>query len=90
MKFVPKLNVYSVLMLLIMLIFPLVGPKRDYLSARSFMMDMFMRGAPPEIRDRCFPHFTCSTDTQNIKKVFEDVRNTIMADNIGDGVKSLE
>ena len=68
----------------------LVGPKGDHLSAREFIHDMFMRGIPPEMKDRCFFHFTCATDTENIKRVFEDVRKVIMANNVGDGVGTLE
>jgi len=68
---------------------PPVGPKGDHLSAQGFIHDMFIRGIPPGIRQRCFFHFTCATDTRNIKKVFEDVRKSIMANNIN-GVGAIE
>jgi len=41
-----------------------------------------MRGIPPEIRGWCFPHFTCATDTENIKKIFEDVKNNVIQANV--------
>jgi len=57
----------------------LVGPKGDYLCARGFMLDMFKRGIPPEKSHQLYTHFTCATDTQNTKRVFEDVKNAITA-----------
>jgi len=42
---------------------------------------MFMSAVPPEIRGRCFTHFTCATDTGNIKKIFEDVKNGLTTKN---------
>ena len=56
----------------------IVGPKGDHLSAQGFIHDMFMRGIPPEIRDRCYSHFTCATNTRNIKRIFEDVKTSIV------------
>jgi len=61
------------------ILLPPVGPKRDHRCARGFMLDMFMRGIPPEMRNKMYTHFTCATDTDNIKRVFEDIRNSITA-----------
>jgi len=30
---------------------------------------IFMSGVPPEVKDRCFFHFTCATDTENVRKI---------------------
>ena len=68
---------------------PPVGPKRHYVGARNFMCDMVMEKIPPELARNCYTHFTCATDTKNIKKVFDDVRNTIMSGNIGDSVNNV-
>jgi len=32
--------------------------------------------------NRCFSHFTCATDTENIMKIFKDVRNNAVQGNI--------
>ena len=63
-----------------MVLFLPVGPKGDRFSAQVFMHNMFMGGIPPEKVGQFFPHFTCATVTQNIKKVFDGVRNTIMVE----------
>ena len=59
-----------------------VGPKRDHLCAQKFIHDMFMSGIPQEKGGQFFPHFTCATDTMNIKRMFDDVRNTIMVEHM--------
>ena len=63
---------------------PPTGPKMDYLCAQQFIQDMLTSGIPPEIRAQCYYHFTCATDTENIKKVFEDVRNKILQSQIAE------
>jgi len=60
-------------------VFPLVGPKRDRVSAERFIHDIFIGGVSSENRDQFYPHFTCATDTENIRRIFEDVKSTIMA-----------
>ena len=62
-----------------MVLFPPVGPRGDHFSAQGFMCDMFMRRIPPEKAHQFYHHFTCATDTHNIKRVFDDVRSTVMA-----------
>ena len=33
---------------------------------------------------RIFPHFTTATDTENIKRVFEDVKATVLEEHLRD------
>lgn len=67
-----------------------LGPKQDAEAAKRFILDMYTRmysscvnGADggrkgPRSR-RLFSHYTCATDTQNIRKVFKDVRDSVLA-----------
>ena len=59
-----------------------IGPKGDHICAKKFIHDMFMSGIPPEKAGQFFSHFTCATDTQNIKRMFDDVRNTILVEHM--------
>lgn len=66
------------------------GPRQDAEAAKRFVLDMYTRmyaggadGADggrkvPRSR-RLFSHYTCATDTQNIRKVFKDVRDSVLA-----------
>ncbi|XP_064136320.1 guanine nucleotide-binding protein subunit alpha-15 isoform X3 [Loxodonta africana] len=66
------------------------GPKQDAEAAKRFILDMYTGmytgcadGATenkkgPRSR-RLFSHYTCATDTQNIRKVFKDVRDSVLA-----------
>lgn len=66
------------------------GPKQDAEAAKQFILDMYSGmyagcadGADggkkgPRSR-RLFSHYTCATDTQNIRKVFKDVRDSVLA-----------
>uniref|UniRef100_A0A8C6CHA0 Guanine nucleotide-binding protein subunit alpha n=1 Tax=Moschus moschiferus TaxID=68415 RepID=A0A8C6CHA0_MOSMO len=66
------------------------GPTQDAEAAKKFILDMYTRmyagcvdGADggrkgPRSR-RLFSHYTCATDTQNIRKVFKDVRDSVLA-----------
>jgi len=67
-----------------MLIFSLTGPKRNHIKAQEFIHDMFKKGIPQEMESQFFLHFTCCTDTDNIRKIFEDVRKSIIQGNLGD------
>nr|XP_014336268.1 PREDICTED: guanine nucleotide-binding protein subunit alpha-15 [Bos mutus] len=54
------------------------GPKQDAEAAKKFILDMYTRMKGPRSR-RLFSHYTCATDTQNIRKVFKDVRDSVLA-----------
>lgn len=67
------------------------GPKQDAEAAQRFILDMYSRmyaGCADAAADggrkgsrsrRLFSHYTCATDTQNIRKVFKDVRDSVLA-----------
>ena len=56
----------------------LAGPKRDNNKARDFICETFMSSIPLERVGDIYPHFTCATDTNNIKTIFEAVKNHIL------------
>ncbi|XP_005176463.1 guanine nucleotide-binding protein subunit alpha-11 [Musca domestica] len=55
------------------------GPKKNYEAAKDFIANMFLKDLP---RQKTFKHFTCATDTNNIKVVFDVVRDSILSDNL--------
>ncbi|XP_048198011.1 guanine nucleotide-binding protein subunit alpha-15 [Perognathus longimembris pacificus] len=66
------------------------GPKQDAEAAKRFILDLYMRmytgcadgpegGKKGSRARRLFSHYTCATDTQNIRKVFKDVRDSVLA-----------
>ncbi|XP_076977316.1 guanine nucleotide-binding protein subunit alpha-15 isoform X2 [Tamandua tetradactyla] len=66
------------------------GPKQDAEAAKKFILDMYAGmyagcvdgpdGSKKGPRSRrLFSHYTCATDTQNIRKVFKDVRDSVLA-----------
>ena len=68
--------------------FPLLGPREDYKLAREFIARMFI-----EINDErsadIYPHFTCATDTDNIKFVFDVVKSHILQQHIIEVIPGL-
>ncbi|XP_028907053.1 guanine nucleotide-binding protein subunit alpha-15 [Ornithorhynchus anatinus] len=69
------------------------GPKQDVEAAKRFILDMYTeiymgcssrdesKGLVKKVSKsrRLFSHYTCATDTQNIRKVFKDVRDSVLA-----------
>ncbi|NP_001076184.1 guanine nucleotide-binding protein subunit alpha-15 [Oryctolagus cuniculus] len=66
------------------------GPPQDPEAAKRFILELYTRvyagaaagpdGASKGPRSRrLFSHYTCATDTQNIRKVFKDVRDSVLA-----------
>ncbi|XP_039749604.1 G protein alpha q subunit isoform X5 [Pararge aegeria] len=53
------------------------GPQRDASTAREFILRMFV-DLNPDAEKIIYSHFTCATDTENIKLVFCAVKDTIM------------
>ncbi|XP_013108599.1 guanine nucleotide-binding protein subunit alpha-11-like [Stomoxys calcitrans] len=51
------------------------GPKQDHMKAREFLRDMFLQLTT---RRKFYKHFTCATDTNQIKTILEVVRNTVI------------
>ncbi|XP_076064342.1 G protein alpha q subunit isoform X2 [Oratosquilla oratoria] len=53
------------------------GEKQDHVGAREFILQQYLSQNPDPDR-MCYSHFTCATDTENIKLVFCAVKDTIM------------
>ncbi|XP_073699938.1 guanine nucleotide-binding protein G(q) subunit alpha-like isoform X1 [Garra rufa] len=62
------------------------GRRRDAQDAMTFIHNMYkQRGISAESKEckNIYAHFTCATDTNNIRKVFNDVKDTVL-------IKSLQ
>nr|7TRY_A Chain A, Guanine nucleotide-binding protein subunit alpha-11 [Homo sapiens] len=57
------------------------GPQRDAQAAREFILKMFV-DLNPDSDKIIYSHFTCSTDTENIRFVFAAVKDTILQLNL--------
>ncbi|KAL8203312.1 UNVERIFIED_CONTAM: hypothetical protein K2H54_047713 [Gekko kuhli] len=57
------------------------GPQRDGQAAREFILKMFV-DLNPESEKIIYSHFTCATDTENIRFVFAAVKDTILQLNL--------
>lgn len=60
------------------------GEQGDQEAAKEFILGMFMSVNPDPDTKRIFPHFTQATDTENIKRVFQDVREHVLEQNLKD------
>ncbi|XP_077997036.1 guanine nucleotide-binding protein G(q) subunit alpha [Glandiceps talaboti] len=57
------------------------GPQRDAQAAREFILRMFV-DLNPDSDKIIYSHFTCATDTENIRFVFAAVKDTILQLNL--------
>jgi guanine nucleotide-binding protein G(q) subunit alpha len=57
------------------------GPQRDAEGARDFILKMFVE-LNPDPDKIIYSHFTCATDTENIRFVFAAVKDTILQLNL--------
>ncbi|XP_017882931.1 guanine nucleotide-binding protein G(q) subunit alpha isoform X4 [Ceratina calcarata] len=57
------------------------GPQRDAQHAREFILQMFV-DLNPDVEKIIYSHFTCATDTENIRFVFAAVKDTILQSNL--------
>uniref|UniRef100_A0A3P9MC54 Guanine nucleotide-binding protein subunit alpha n=1 Tax=Oryzias latipes TaxID=8090 RepID=A0A3P9MC54_ORYLA len=55
------------------------GPRRDAQAGREFILKMFLDLNPDKV---IYSHFTCATDTENIRFVFAAVKDTILQFNL--------
>ncbi|XP_052840468.1 G protein alpha q subunit-like [Drosophila gunungcola] len=53
------------------------GPQQDAKAAQEFILEMY-QGLNPDCCKQIYPHFTCATDTENIRFVFAAVKDTIL------------
>jgi guanine nucleotide-binding protein G(q) subunit alpha len=60
---------------------PFSGPPRDPIAAREFILKMFV-DLNPDADKIIYSHFTCATDTENIRFVFAAVKDTILQHNL--------
>ena len=58
-----------------------VGPQCDAQAAREFILKMFV-DLNPDSDKIIYSHFTCATDTENIRFVFAAVKDTILQLNL--------
>ena len=56
---------------------PLLGAKGDYYAARKFISAMLINAVPDRSKE-IYSHYTCATDTENMRIVFDKVRNFIL------------
>ncbi|KAL4630132.1 guanine nucleotide-binding protein subunit alpha-14-like [Arapaima gigas] len=56
------------------------GPKNDAKAAREFILKMYQEQSEKGL----YSHFTCATDTENIRFVFTAVKDTILRNNLKD------
>ena len=59
------------------------GPTHDPIAAQKFILKMYLKMNPIWSR-QIFSHFTCAKDTENMRLVFESVKNTILQQNINE------
>ncbi|XP_075955545.1 guanine nucleotide-binding protein subunit alpha-14-like [Anarhichas minor] len=57
------------------------GPQQDTTSAQEFILKMYQEQNPDKDK-QLYPHFTCATDTENIRFVFVAVKDTILRHNL--------
>ena len=57
------------------------GQRGDYHAARKFICALLMNAVPQRAKE-IYPHYTCATDTENMRVVFDRVRNFILESNL--------
>lgn len=62
---------------------PPPGPPRDAEAGMKFILNMFVTLNPNE-KKIIYSHFTCATDTDNIRFVFHAVKDHILQGNLED------
>lgn len=61
------------------------GRRQNADDAKDFIKRMYeQRAINNNERKTLYPHFTCATDTNQIRKVFEDVKDTVLLKSLGD------
>ncbi|XP_069571792.1 guanine nucleotide-binding protein subunit alpha-11-like [Brachyistius frenatus] len=57
------------------------GPQRDVESAKKFILKMYVENHSGRHKP-LYTHYTCATDTENIRVVFKAVKDTLFRDNL--------
>ena len=60
------------------------GAEGDGEAAKNFIASMFLAMNPDPENKRIFHHFTTAMDTENIKRVFEDVKTHVLEEKLRD------
>lgn len=59
------------------------GPKNDPVAAQEYILQMYLE--QNEDKEKAiYSHFTCATDTENIRLIFAAVKDTIVKQNLKD------
>ena len=61
----------------------IAGPQQDPVAAQEFILKMYQEQNPNKDK-KLYSHFTCATDTENIRFVFVAVKDTILTANLKD------
>lgn len=57
------------------------GQRQNVEDAKSFILEMYEERS---VNKTLYQHFTCATDTNNIRKVFKDVKDTVLLKSLKD------
>ncbi|KAF7200392.1 guanine nucleotide-binding protein subunit alpha-14 [Nothobranchius furzeri] len=57
------------------------GPQQDPVAAQDYILKMYQEQNPNRDR-KLYSHFTCATDTENIRLIFVAVKDTILTANL--------
>lgn len=64
------------------------GKKQDPEDAKNYICKLYEQQAinhdKRDERKMLYPHFTCATDTENIRRVFSDVKDTVLLKSLRD------
>uniref|UniRef100_A0A3B4Z1Q4 Guanine nucleotide-binding protein subunit alpha-11-like n=1 Tax=Stegastes partitus TaxID=144197 RepID=A0A3B4Z1Q4_9TELE len=67
---------------------PGAGRRRDADDAKNYIRKLYeQRAINPDNREAwktLYPHFTCATDTSNIRRVFSDIKDTVLLKSLRD------
>lgn len=74
-------NIFRAVLIRSHLSFSPPGPQRDAQAGREFILKMFV-DLNPDSDKIIYSHFTCATDTENIRFVFAAVKDTILQLNL--------
>lgn len=68
---------------------PAGSRKQDAAAAMEFIMHLYLAEAERKEKDKgkhdkktVYPHFTCATDTHNIRRVFSAIRDTVLLNSL--------
>lgn len=64
------------------------GKRQDPVDAKNYISKLYEQQAinrdNRDERKTLYPHFTCATDTNNIRRVFSDIKDTVLLKSLRD------